>query len=143
MDFDWSNRVGTGFPFLVLYILGIGLLFLWLFSRFLRPRFLKAPKNELEAQKKFYIKLSTVFGYAAAVVVSWVTFVSFSLLELDFVSFFWCAVFVAVIFLSIYKNVHFIYLAILLTLLALWSGNPAAGYNGPAADDGYLQSVQV
>jgi len=23
--FDWSNRVGTGFPFLVLYILGIGL----------------------------------------------------------------------------------------------------------------------
>jgi len=128
--FDWSNRVGTGFPFLVLYILGIGLLILWLFSRLLKPRFLKAPKNELEAQKKFYIKLSRAFGYAAAVVVSWVTFVSFSLLELDFVSFFWCAVFVAIIFLSIYKNVHFIYLAILLSLLALWSGNPAAGYNG-------------
>jgi len=128
--FDWSNKVGTGFPFLVLYILSIGLLVLWLFSRFLRPRLLKAPINELEAQRKLYIKLSTVFGYSAAVVVCWVTFVGFSLLELDFVSFFWCAVFVAIIFLSIYKNVHFIYLAILLTLLALWSGNGAAGYNG-------------
>ena len=128
--FDWSNRVGTGFPFLVMYILGIGLLILWLFSRVLRPRFLKAPRNELQAQKKLYGKLSTVFGYAATVLVCWVTFVSFSLLELDFVSFFWCAVFVAVILLSIYKNVHFIYLAVLLTLLAVWSGNAAAGYNG-------------
>ena len=128
--FDWSNRVGTGFPFLVLYILGIGTLILWLFSRFLRPRLLKAPKNELEAQRRAYNKLSMVFGYTAAVLASWVTFVSFSLLGLDFVSFFWCAVFVAIIFLSIYKNVHFIYLAALLTLLALWSGNPTAGYNG-------------
>ena len=128
--FDWSNRVGTGFPFLVLYILGIGLLILWLFSRVLMPRFLKAPRNELEAQKNLYIKLSTVFGYAATVLACWVTFVSFSLLELDFVSFFWCAVFVAIILLSIYKNVHFIYLAVLLTLLAVWSGNAAAGYNG-------------
>jgi hypothetical protein len=128
--FDWSNRVGTGFPFLVLYILGIGLLVLWLFSRFLKPRFLKAPKNELEAQKKLYIKLSTLFGYATSVLVCWVTFVSFSLLELDFVSFFWCAVFVAIIFLSIHKNVHFIYLAVLLTLLAVWSGDGAAGYYG-------------
>ncbi|MGB2864230.1 MAG: hypothetical protein WBC05_12950 [Sedimentisphaerales bacterium] len=128
--FHWSNRVGTGFPFLVLYILGIGLLILWLFSRFLRPRFLKAPRNELEAQKNLYIKLSTVFGYLATVLVCWVTFVSFSLLGLDFVSFFWCAAFVAIILLSIYKNVHLIYLAVLLTLLAVWSGDPAAGYNG-------------
>ncbi|MHC4325464.1 MAG: hypothetical protein ACYSUX_14460, partial [Planctomycetota bacterium] len=82
------------------------------------------------AQKKLYTGLSTVFGYAATVLVCWVTLVSFSLLELDFVSFFWCAVFVAVILLSIYKNVHFIYLAVLLTLLALWSGNAAAGYHG-------------
>jgi hypothetical protein len=128
--FEWSNRVGTGFPFLVLYILGIGSLVLWLFSRFLSPRLLKAPRNELEAQKKLYVKLSIVFGYAASVLVCWVTFVSFSLLGLDAVSFFWCAAFVAIILLSIYKNVHFIYLTVLLTLLAVWSGNAAAGYNG-------------
>ncbi|MFC1793325.1 hypothetical protein ACFL3Q_07040 [Planctomycetota bacterium] len=128
--FHWSNRVGTGFPFLVLYILGIGLLILWFFSRFLIPRLLKAPRNELEAQKKLYIKLSVIFGYATTVLVCFVTFVSFSLLGLDFVSFFWCAAFVAVILLSIYKNVHFIYLTVLLTLLAVWSGSGIAGYHG-------------
>jgi len=128
--FHWSNRVGTGFPFLVLYILGIGLLILWLFSRFLMPRLLKAPRNELEAQKKLYVKLSAVFGYASFVLACWVTFVSFSLLELDFVSFFWCAVFVAIILLGIYKNIHYIYLVVLLSLLAVWSGDAAAGYNG-------------
>jgi hypothetical protein len=105
-------------------------LILWLFSRFLKPRFLKAPRNELEAQKKLYTKLSTVFGYAASVLVCYATFISFSLLGLDFVSFFWCAVFVTIILLSIYKNVHLTYFAVLLTLLAVWSGNGAAGYDG-------------
>ncbi len=128
--FDWPNRVGTGFPFLVLYILSIGLFVLWLFSRFLKPRFLKAPRNELEEQKKLYAKLSTVFGYVASVLVCYVTFVSFSLLGLDFVSFFWCAIFVAIILLSIDKNVHFIYLTVLLILLAVWSGDVAVGYSG-------------
>jgi hypothetical protein len=128
--FDWSNRVGTSFPFVVLYILGVGLLVLWLFCRFLKPKFLKAPRNELEMQKRIYLKLSAVFVYAAAVLACWVTFVSFSLLGLDFVSFFWCAVFVGIILLSIYKNINFIYLTILLSLLAVWSGNPSVGYNG-------------
>jgi hypothetical protein len=128
--FHWSNRVGTGFPFLVLFILSIGLLILWLFSRFLRPRLFKAPRNELEAQKRVYIKLSVVFFYGATLLACLVTFVSFSLLGLDFLSFFWCAIFVAVILLSIYKNIHYIYLVILLSLLAVWSGNAAAGYNG-------------
>jgi hypothetical protein len=128
--FDWSNRVGTSFPFLVLYILSVGLLILWLLCRFLKPKLLKAPHNELEAQKRAYIKLSTVFFYAAILLACLVTFVSFSLLDLDFISFFWCAVFVAIILLSIYKNIHYIYLVILLSLLAVWSGNAAAGYNG-------------
>jgi hypothetical protein len=128
--FHWTNRVGTGFPFLILFILGIGSLILWLFSRLLMPRLLKAPRNELEAQEKLYFKLSAVFGYAVAVLVCWATFVSFSILGLNFVSFFWCAVFVAIVLLSVYKNVHFIYLAILLTLLAVLSGNKAAGYDG-------------
>jgi len=128
--FDWSNRVGTGFPFLVLYILGIGLLVLWLFCRLLQPRLLKAPRNELEAQKSAYSKLSVVFYYATTVLICWVTFVSFSLLGLTFVSFFWCAVFIAIVLLSIHRNIHFIYLAVLLTLLAVWSGNNTVGYDG-------------
>ena len=130
LAFDWSNKVGTSFPFVVLCILGIGLLILWLFARILMPRLLKAPRNEIDAQKRAYTKLSAVFFYAAAVLACWVTFVSFSFLGLDFVSFFWCAVFVAIILLSIYKNIHYIYLGILLTILAVWSGNPSFGYNG-------------
>jgi hypothetical protein len=128
--FDWPNRVGTGFPFLVLYILSIGLLVLWLFSRFLRPRFLKAPKNELEAQSRLFTILSTILAYAASILGCWVIFVSFSLLGLDAASFFLCAIFVVIVMLSIRKNVHFIYLAVLLTLLALVSGNSVAGYGG-------------
>jgi len=128
--FDWSNRVGTSFPFVVLCILSFGMLILWLFCRFLKPRLLKAPRNELDAQKRAYNKLSAVFFYATAVLACWVTFVSFSFLGLDSVSFFWCAVFVAVILLSVCKTVHFIYLAILLSLLAVWSGDASFGYNG-------------
>ena len=128
--FAWRNPVGTGFPFLVLFILSIGLTFFWLFSRFLKPRLLKAPKNELEAQEKLFKVLSTIFGYAAAVFICWVTFISFSFVEADSASLLLCAVFVCILLLSIYKSVHFIYLAVGLTLFALWSGDANVGYSG-------------
>ncbi len=128
--FDWGNRVGTSFPFLVLYILSIGLLVLWVFSRFLVPRLLRAPRNEMEAQSRRYTILSTVFGLAACVLAAWVTFVSFSFLGLDAGSFFVCALFVAILAGSIYKSIHLIYLVIPLILLALWSGKALPGYNG-------------
>jgi len=128
--FAWTNPVGTGFPFLILFILSIGLPLCWLFSRFLVPRFLKAPKNELEAQEKLFTILITILGCAAAVFICWVTFISFSLVDYGFFDIFICAVFVAILLLSIYKSVHFIYAAVLLTLLALWSGDVDAGYTG-------------
>ncbi|UCC98352.1 MAG: hypothetical protein JSW66_00375 [Phycisphaerales bacterium] len=127
--FDWTNRVGTGFPFLVLYILSIGLVVLWVFARFLVPRFLKAPTNELEAQRKLFGFLSRIFGAALCVFVFWVTFVSFSFLALDAGSFFICALFAMVLMLSVYKSIHFIYLVVPLILLAVWSGDPLAGYD--------------
>ena len=128
--FSWANPVGTGFPFLVLFILSIGLTFFWLFSRYLLPRFSKAPKNELDAQKKLFTTLSTIFGCAAAVFICWVTFISFSFAKADAVSLLLCAAFVGILLLSIYKSVHFIYLAVLLTLLALWFADANAGYTG-------------
>ena len=128
--FSWSNPVGTGFPFLVLFILSIGLVVLWLFSRFTKPRFLKAPKNELETQRKLFTVLSTILGGMAAVLVCWITFISFSFVMADAASFFICAIFVCILLLSIYKSIHFIYLTVLLTLLALWSANADAGYTG-------------
>jgi len=128
--FAWTNPVGTGFPFLVLYILSIGLVVLWLLSRLLKPRFLKAPKNELEAQEKLFTILMTILGCLTAGLVCFVTFISFSLVDYGFFGIFICAVFVAILLLSIYKSIHFIYLAVLLTLVALWSGDADAGYTG-------------
>ncbi len=129
-SFEWSNPVGTSFPFLVLYVLSIGLLALWLLSRLLKPRLLKAPKNELEAQKKLFTILSEIFGCAAAVLIGWVVFISFSFLNLDIGSFFICAVFTAVVLLSVYKSVHFISFVVPLTLVALWSTEADAGFLG-------------
>jgi len=128
--FAWSNPVGTGFPFLVLFILSIGLTFLWFFSRFFIPKFLKAPKNELDRQTRLFRVLTTIFGCAAAVLICWVTFISFSFVQPNAADFFICAVFVGILLLSIYKSVHFIYFSLLLVLVALWSGNADAGYTG-------------
>ncbi|UCC22954.1 MAG: hypothetical protein JSW23_02480 [Planctomycetota bacterium] len=128
--FAWSNPVGTGFPFLVLFILSIGLVFLWFFSRFFMPKLLKAPKNELDTQKKLFEILSKIFGCAAAVLICWVTFISFSFIRPNAADLFICAVFAGILLLSIYKSVHFIYFALLLALVALWSANPDAGYTG-------------
>ena len=128
--FEWNNRVGTGHPFLVVFVLGSGLLILWLFSRLLKPKFLKAPKSEFEAQKKLFKILSIILGYAASVFVCWVVLISFALLSLDAAGFFICALFVGILALSIYKNVQFIFLLIPLTLFALWTTNAKAGYMG-------------
>ncbi|MBN2456295.1 MAG: hypothetical protein JXB29_07160, partial [Sedimentisphaerales bacterium] len=128
--FAWTNPVGTGFPFLVMLVMSIGLIMFWLFSRFLKPRLLKAPKNEFEVQSKLFTTLSRILGYSAAVFVCWVTFISFSFVRADITGLFFCACLVTILLLSIYNSVHFIYLAIGLSLLALWSGNEQAGYEG-------------
>ncbi|MHC4498021.1 MAG: hypothetical protein ACYS21_02775 [Planctomycetota bacterium] len=117
--FEWSNPVGTSFPFLVLYILSIGLTFFWLYSRFFLPKFIRGPKNELDRQKKQFTLMSKIFGCAATVFLSWAAFTSFSFLNLDVGSYFICAVFAVILLLSIYKNVHFIYLQVPLILLGL------------------------
>ena len=128
--FEWSNPVGTGFPFLVLFILSIGSTLFWLFSHFLLPRQLEAPKNELQSQKRLFVILSKIFGCAAAVFVCWVTFISFSFVYADAASFLICAVFVGILLLAIYKSVHFIYLEVILTLVVLWLADAKSGYNG-------------
>ncbi len=122
--FEWSNPVGTSFPFLVQVVLSIGLTLFWLLSFLLKPRFLKAPKNEMEAQKNLFTNLSRILGCGAAVLICWVTLISFSLLNLSTVDFIICGIFVAILLLSIYKNVHFISLIIPITILALGFADP-------------------
>jgi len=128
--FEWSNEVGTAFPFLLLFIPFIGMLILWLLSRRLKPRLLQAPKNELQQQKRLFRILSTVLFCLASVFIGWVVFLSFSLLSLDATSFLVCTVFIGILLLSIYKSVHYVYLIVPLTLLALWSADPKNGYLG-------------
>ncbi|MHC4642139.1 MAG: hypothetical protein ACYS32_10880 [Planctomycetota bacterium] len=122
--FEWANPVGTSFPFLVLVVLSIGLTLLWLLSLLLKPRFLTAPINEMEAQKNLFTNLSRILGFATAVLVCWATLISFSLLNLSAADFIICAAFVSIIFLSIYKNVHFITLVIPLILLTMGFADP-------------------
>jgi hypothetical protein len=128
--FEWSNPVGTGFPFLVLFMLCIGLTLFWLYSRLLKPRLLTAPKNELDAQKKLFTVMSKVLGCAAAIFVAWVTFIGFSFLDLSAGSFFVCALFVGILLLTIFKNPHFIYLEVPLILLAVWATKTKTGHAG-------------
>lgn len=128
--FAWPNPVGSGFPFLVLFILSIGYLAFRLFIPLLMPKLLKAPKDELDAQEKQFKTLSTIFGCATAVFICWVTFISFFFVSADAASLLLCAAFVCVLLLSIYKSVHFIYLAVGLALLAMCSSNADAHYSG-------------
>jgi hypothetical protein len=128
--FEWRNPVGTSFPFLVLYVSSMGLTLLWLYSRLLRPRLLRGRKNELEMQKKAFVTLSKIFGWAAAICVCWLVFIGFSFLNLDPLSFLFCTLFAVILLLSICVSVHCVYLAGLLTLLALFSADANAGYAG-------------
>jgi hypothetical protein len=128
--FEWSNPVGTGFPFLVLFILCIGIPVFWLYGRVLKPRFLKAPKNEMEQQRRLFTIMSKILGWSAAIFTAWVVFISFSFLDLSAGSFLVCALFTVILLLSVCKNIHFIYLQVPLILLALWATANKAGYSG-------------
>jgi len=128
--FEWQNPVGTSFPFLVLFMLCIGLGFFWLLSRFFRPKLLKGSRGQLELEAQRFSKLSKVFGFTLAVYCYWVAFISLSFIGLDAGSFFVCTLFAAVILLSIYRSIHFIYLQVPLVLLAMSAAGPKHGYTG-------------
>ena len=128
--FEWANPVGTGFPFFEIFILSIGLLIFWLLGRRLKPRLLKAPRNELEAQKRQFTKLSTIVGYGMALFLCWTVFISFSFLNLSPADFFICTLFAVILLLSVFRSIHYIYLVVPLTLLSIWAASGKPGYYG-------------
>jgi hypothetical protein len=131
--FEWGNPVGTSYPFLVLVILGIGVSVLWLISRTLKPQLIAGPKKEMETQIKLTTALLKTLGCIAAVFIFWVTFVSFSFIDIDSASFLICVIFTIVLLLSVYKSVHFIYLSAAVAIFALWLANrfdPNTNYAG-------------
>ncbi|MHC4265949.1 MAG: hypothetical protein ACYSUK_08460 [Planctomycetota bacterium] len=116
--FEWSNPVGSAFPFLVMLILFITTIVYWIYCKYLESKN-EIAKNEMASRFKSNSVLLKIFGWTAAVVLCWITFISFSFVNVNFASFLICAAFVGIILLSIYKNVHFIYLNCLLVLMVL------------------------
>jgi len=129
-SFEWSNPVGTSFPYLILFILSIVLPILWIFSRLLKPKLLQAPKKEMLQQQKLITIFMKLLGYASAVLVTYTAFIAFAFIPLDFISFLICVTFAIIILLSINKNVHFIYLTVPLVALAMWQIGPERNYQG-------------
>ncbi len=122
--FEWTNPVGTGHAFLALVILCGGGVVLWMVSRLLMPAQLLAPKNELAAQSRHYRVTVQVFWACFAVVAFWVAFVGFSFLNLSAADFLICVLFVGILLLSVFSNVHFIWLAGGLSVLAVLVVHP-------------------
>ncbi len=128
--FEWTNPVGTSYPFFVMHIMGIGLVIYWALSFLLKPRLSKAPVSELNKQQNTLKILLKIMGATAAVFLFWLTLISFSFINNDWESFLICSVFAVILLLSVCKNVHFVYLAIPLLVLSLNYANIKANYEG-------------
>ncbi|MFH1370315.1 MAG: hypothetical protein ABII09_03390 [Planctomycetota bacterium] len=129
-SFRWGNPVGTAFPFMIMLVLGVGLLGLWLFSRLLVPKQAKMTKLELERQERRNDILMRILGYASAVVVIWAVIISFSLGEVSFSGFLLTGLFVGILWASVQISVHFIYLIVPLSVFALQTADAGHGYLG-------------
>ncbi len=128
--FRWDNPVGTGFPLLVMMLVGIGLLVIWVFSRLLIPKQNKLTKMQGGNQQKGFGVIGNVIGFASALLVIWATMISFSFTDASGVSFLVSGLFVGILWLSVLVNVHFIYLILPFGLFALYTTNAAEGYLG-------------
>jgi len=116
--FEWTNPVGSAFPFLIMLIMTVGAVIYGLYSKYLEPSN-EIEKNQIEKNIKKNNLLLRIFGWSSAMFLCWVTFISFSFVKADLISFLFCAAFVCVILLSIYKSIHFIYLIGFLFISAL------------------------
>ena len=129
--FRWDNPVGTAFPFLVMMVVGIGLLVIWVFSRLLIPKpQIKSPKMQGGKQQKNFNAIANTVGFAAAVLVIWATMISFSFTDASPASFLLSGLFVGILWVSVFVNVHFIYLILPFGLFALYTADATQGYTG-------------
>lgn len=117
--FEWSNPVGTAYPFLIMFIMGIAILLFWFFSRRLIPKLLSAPKDRLAVQSRSFNFFLKIFAFSAAILVFWVVLLSFAFINYDPFSFIICTAFAAVLLLSIYQHAAFIFLSIPIVLFGL------------------------
>ena len=129
--FRWDNPVGTAFPFLVMMVVGIGLVVIWVFSRLLIPKQqIKSPKQQGGNQPKNFNVIANAVGFAGALLVIWATMISFSFTDASPTSFLLSGLFVGILWASVFVNVHFIYLILPFGLFALYTADAAQGYTG-------------
>lgn len=128
--FKWDNPVGTAFPFMVMMIVAAGLLVLWLFSRLLMPRQLKAGRGGMDRQERRFDILSRILGFAASVLVFWAVLISLSMTDVSVWSLLMAGLFVGVLWAAVFVHVHFIHLVIPLALFALYTAENLPGYSG-------------
>lgn len=129
--FAWENPVGTGFPYMILVIMVIGLGIFWLCSRLISPKSLDSRNIKGDVRERFSL-LSTAFGCALAVFICYVVFVSLSLCP-AISGLFLVALFVGIILLSILVNINLIFAIIpvfLIVLLAYYLSNAKTTYLG-------------
>ena len=126
--FAWSNPVGSGFPYLVMLLLTIGVLIFWLLSRFLRSNSSTTPKATTGRQSQLRT-LNGVLGWIVLVFVLWVTCVSLSLCPAT-TGFFVCIVLAGVILLSIRFNIHAIFMAVPALLIIAGVAHQYKGHAG-------------
>jgi len=117
--FEWSNPVGTSYPFLILFALFIGLLLFWIFSRILAPRYLTGSKSQLDSQKVSFDILFKFFGFLLALFAFWLVLLSFAVIDCNFWSMVISFSFGVILLVSIYQNIYYIFLSIPLFLLIL------------------------
>ncbi len=128
--FRWDNPVGTAFPFMVMMIVGAGMMVLYLFSRLLVPKLLKGPKTELESQQRRFDIKARILGFAAAVFICWAAMISFSLVDVSLAGFLLCGLFVGILWAAVFVNMHFIYAVAPFALFALYTADKTKGYTG-------------
>jgi hypothetical protein len=141
--FRWDNPVGTAFPYLVMVVSGIGLLVTWSVIRFLVPKQVKVVKSQAGYQPKGSNTLAYTVGFAGAVLAIWAIMISCSMTEIAkntpqdtsiagslIASFLINGLFVGILWLAVFVNVHTIYLILPFGLFLLYATNNEPGYAG-------------
>ncbi len=142
--FRWDNPVGTAFPFLVMVVLGIGLMAIWSLIRILVPKQqVKVMKLQAGYQPKQSNGLAYTVGFVGAALVIWAIMISCSMTDIAkntpqnpsiaesmITSFLMNGLFVGILWLAVFVNIHIIYLILPFGLFVLYATNGEPGYAG-------------
>jgi hypothetical protein len=128
--FEWTNDVGTSYPFLIIFVLIIATILFWFFTRRLVPKFLPASKDRIADQPQRLDTSLKIFAFLAAIFLFWLTLLSFAFIDYDPVSFIVCIAFAAILLLSIFHHIYHITLLIPILLIFSLSESATLGRAG-------------